>query len=94
MRNISIITQHDLVAVNGSTVRPKWQIKALEKTGYSNVKIVDKFSKSKLNQVTNSFIHAHQLSGRLLENEKYFVDIHGLEHIQSRNLSGGYSFTS
>ena len=31
MKKISIITQHDISSVNGSTVRPKWQIKALEK---------------------------------------------------------------
>ncbi len=94
MKNISIITQHDIVAVNGSTVRPKWQIKALEKNGFKNAKIVDRFTKSKINEVSKTIIHAHQFSGRLLENEKYFVDIHGLEHIQSKNLSGGYSITS
>lgn len=94
MKNISIITQHDMSSVNGSTVRPKWQIKALKNLGFENVKIIDKFSKLKLGQVTNSLIHAHQFSGRLLEKEKFFVDIHGLEHIQSKNLANGFPITS
>ena len=94
MKKISIITQHDISSVNGSTVRPKWQIKALKKSGYENVKIIDEFSKSKLNEVKDTLIHAHQFSGRLIENEKYLVDIHGLEYIQSKNLSKGYSLTS
>lgn len=94
MQKVSIITQHDCKIVNGSTVRPKWQIKALEKVGFRNAEIIDNFSKLKLNQVKNSLIHAHQFSGRLLENQRYFVDIHGLEHIQSQNLSKGYPITS
>lgn len=94
MLKVSIITEHDCKVVNGSTVRPKWQIKALEKVGFNNVKIIDNFTKLKLNEVKNSLIHAHQFSGRLLENQKYFVDIHGLEYIQSKNLSKGFSVTS
>ena len=41
MKKISIITQHDISSVNGSTVRPKWQIKALEKAGFVDAEIVD-----------------------------------------------------
>lgn len=94
MKKISIITQHDISSVNGSTMRPKWQIKALKKIGFENVEIVDNFTKSKLSKVKDNLIHAHQFSGRLLENEKYFVDIHGLEYVQSKNLSKGYPITS
>jgi len=94
MKKISIITQHDINSVNGSTVRPKWQIKALQKLGYDNAKIIDNFDKSKLNEVSNNLIHAHQFSGRLLENVKFFVDIHGLEHIQDKNLAKGFPITS
>ena len=94
MQKISITTQHDCKVPNGSTVRPKWQIKALEKAGFKNAEIVDNFDESKIEQVKNSLIHAHQFSGRLLKNKKYFVDIHGLEHLQSQNLAKGYSFSS
>jgi glycosyltransferase involved in cell wall biosynthesis len=94
MKKISIITEHDITSVNGSTVRPKWQIKALKKSGFKNVEIIDKFDESKIGQVKNSLIHAQQFSGRLLKNKKYFVDIHGLEHIQSQNLAKGYSVSS
>ena len=94
MKKISIVTQHDINSVNGSTVRPKWQIRALEKENFDNVKIVDNFSKRKLNEVSNTLIHAHQFSGRLLENEKFLVDIHGLEYVQSKNLVRGFAFTS
>jgi len=94
MEKISIITQHDISIINGSTVRPKWQIKALKKIDFENVEIVDNFTKLKLNEVKNNLIHAHQFSGRLLEKEKYFVDIHGLEYVQSKNLSNGYPITS
>jgi len=94
MKKISIITQHDISSVNGSTVRPKWQIKALEKAGFVDAEIVDNFNINKLEKISNNLIHAHQFSGRLLEKEKYFVDIHGLEHIQSKNLVKGYPITS
>ena len=94
MKKISIITQHDINSVNGSTVRPKWQIKAIQKIGFENIEIVDNFNESKREKIKNNLIHAHQFSGRILDKEKYFVDIHGLEHIQSKNLAKGYSITS
>lgn len=94
MKKISIITQHDISSVNGSTVRPKWQIKALQKLGYDKVTIIDNFNESKLNQVSNTLIHAHQFSGRIIQNEKFIVDIHGLEHIQDKNLVKGFPITS
>ena len=94
MKKISIITQHDINSVNGSTVRPKWQIKALQGLGYDDAKIIDNFDKSKLNEISNTLIHAHQFSGRILQNEKFIVDIHGLEHIQDKNLVKGFPITS
>jgi len=94
MKKISIITQHDISSVNGSTVRPKWQIKALQKVGYDKAMIIDNFNESKINQISNTLIHAHQFSGRILQNEKFIVDIHGLEHIQDKNLVKGFPITS
>lgn len=90
MKKISIITQHNMNTLNGSTVRPKWQFEALKKNNFNDVKLVDNFDKTKLNQVSDTLIHAHQFSGKWIKDQKYFVDIHGLEHIQSLNLSTGF----
>jgi len=90
MVKISLITQRNMDDVNGSTVRPRWQIEALKHNGFTDIQIIDRFDKTKLKNVSNTLIHAHQFSGRWLKNEKYLVDIHGLEHIQSLNLSAGY----
>ena len=79
MKKISIITEHDINSVNGSTVRPKWQIKALEKTGFIEVQLIDKFDKSKLKEISNILIHAHQLSGRFLKNYKFIVEKYLIE---------------
>lgn len=90
MAKVTIVTQHNLDEVNGSTVRPKWEYNALKKNGFSDVEIVDKFDQTKVKDVENTLIHAQQLSGRFLEGSKYIVDIHGIEHIQSSNLSKGF----
>lgn len=90
MKKISIITQHNMNTLNGSTVRPKWQFEALKKNNFNDVKLFDNFDKTKLNQVSDTLIHAHQFSGKWIKDQKYFVDIHGLEHIQSLNLSTGF----
>ena len=94
MAKISLITQRNMDDVNGSTVRPRWQIEALKHNGFTDIQIIDRFDKTKLKNVSNTLIHAHQFSGRWLKNEKYLVDIHGLEHIQSLNLSAGYPIHS
>ena len=94
MKNVSIITQHDVKIPNGSTIRPKWQFNALKKSGFNYVQLIDNFSPEKIKDVSNTIIHAHQFSGKWLQNEKYFVDIHGLEYIQSLNLSKGYPIFS
>ncbi len=56
--------------------------------------MIDKFDRTKLKDVSNTLIHAHQFCARLINKEKYFVDIHGLEHIQSLNLSYGFPIHS
>ena len=94
MRKVSIITQHNIKIPNGSTIRPKWEFNALKKHGFNDVKLVDNFTQDKIKDISDTLIHAHQFSGRLLKNQKYFVDIHGLEHVQSLNLSKGYPFFS
>lgn len=94
MVKISLITQRNMDEVNGSTARPRWQIEALKHNGFFDIHVIDRFDETKLKNVSNTLIHAHQLSGRWLENEKYLVDIHGLEYVQSLNLSVGYPIYS
>ena len=90
MKKVSIITQHDMNTPNGSTIRPKWQFEALKKNNFNDVELVDNFNETKLNDISDTLIHAHQFSGKWIKDQKYFVDIHGLEHIQSLNLSTGF----
>jgi len=94
MKKISMITQHDMNTPNGSTIRPKWQFEALKKNNFNDVELIDNFNETKLNEISDSLIHAHQFSGKWIKNQKYFVDIHGLEHIQSLNLSSGFPIHS
>lgn len=94
MKKISMITQHDMNTPNGSTIRPKWQFEALKKNNFNDVKLVDNFNESKLNKISDTLVHAHQFSGKWVKDQKYFVDIHGLEHIQSLNLSTGFPIHS
>ena len=94
MKKISMITQHDMNTPNGSTIRPKWQFEALKKNDFENVELIDSFNETKLNKVSDTLVHAHQFSGKWIKDQKYFVDIHGLEHIQSLNLSRGFPFHS
>ena len=67
---------------NSSSARPQRNIE---------IKIdQDNLNGTKLNDVSDTLIHAHQFSGKWIKDQKYFVDIHGLEHIQSLNLSRGF----
>ena len=53
--------------VNGSTARPRWQVEALQKHGFHDFQLVDKFNETKLKDISNTLIHAHQFSARLLD---------------------------
>ena len=90
MKKISIITHRDMNEVNGSTARPRWQVEALQKHGFHDFQLVDKFDETKLKDVANTLVHAHQFSARLLDDQRYIIDIHGLEYEQSSNLSHEY----
>ena len=94
MKKVSIITQQNMNIPNGSTIRPKWQYEMLQKHGFNDVKFVDNFNETKLKDVSDTLIHAHQFCGKWLQHQKYFVDIHGLEHVQSLNLSNGFPIHS
>ena len=73
--------------VNGSTARPRWQVEALQKHGFHDFQLVDKFDETKLNDVSDTLIHAHQFSARLLDDQKYIIDIHGLESVSYTQLT-------
>ena len=94
MTKVTIITESSISQPNGSTARPKWQFKGLKKVGFDNVELIDKFDQTKIKDVKDSLIHAQQLSGRFLNGCKYMVDVHGLENVQSSNLSVGFPIYS
>lgn len=94
MTKISMITEHNSEKKDGSTIRPKWQIKALIENGYKDIELIDNFKMNKMKKVQDKIFHAHQLSGRFLDGVKYISDIHGLEFIHSSYLKNGYPFYS
>jgi|TARA_B110000495_G_scaffold185971_1_gene184135 glycosyltransferase involved in cell wall biosynthesis len=91
---ITIATEHDSKTLNGNSVRPLWEFKALKRKKYSNVEFLDNFTEEKISGITENVIHAQQLSARFLKKEKYISDIHGLEYFQSYQLSKGFPITS
>lgn len=94
MNKVIMITEHKIDGVNASGTRPQWEIDALKKKGFSNIKLIDRFDKTKISELSNYLFHAHQLSGRLLDKAKYIVDAHGLEYVHSSHLSHGYPIYS
>ena len=89
-----MITESSIDGVDASGNRAEWEIKALAKKGFSNIKLIDKFDKTKIPKISNALIHAQQLSGRLLKNNRYIVDAHGLEFVYSSHMSHGYPLYS
>ncbi len=94
MNKICMITESSIDGVDASGNRAEWEIKALAKKGFSNIKLIDKFDKTKIPKISNALIHAQQLSGRLLKNNRYIVDAHGLEFVYSSHMSHGYPLYS
>lgn len=95
MTKIFMISEYKIDNANGSVNRPKWEIEALQRKGFTNIELIDKFDKTKINQISDDgLIHAQQLSGRFLKKSKYIADVHGLEYLHSAWLSKGYPFSS
>ena len=94
MNKVFMITEQNIDGVNASGNRAQWEINALKKKGFSDIELIDKFDKTKIPKISNSLVHAQQLSGRLLENIRYIVDAHGLEYVYSSHISHGYPFHS
>lgn len=89
-----MITEHKIDGINASGSRAKWEIDALAKKGFTNITLIDEFDETKIPEITGGLVHAQQLSARLLQNAKYVVDAHGLEHVHSHYLSYGYPIYS
>jgi len=89
-----MITEHKIDGVDASGNRAQWELDALKKNGFSNIELIDQFDKTKISQVSNSLIHAQQLSGRHLDGQRYITDAHGLEYVFSSYMSHGYPFHS
>lgn len=85
-----MITEYSIDGINASGNRAQWEINALNRKGFSDIKLIDRFDKTKIPEIEKGLVHAHQLSGRLLDNVRYVADAHGLEHVYSSHMSHGY----
>lgn len=94
MEKIVMITEYFLNDHTASSNRARWELEALERNGFTKISHIDGFKKSNVEKYSDYLFHAQQLSGRFLDKVPYISDIHGLEFIQSSNLSRGFSFHS
>ena len=72
-----MLSQYSFDKPNGSIIRAKWEYDALKKNGFTNISIIDNFSKSSKTP-SNCLFHAHQTSGQFLEKKSYISDLHGI----------------
>ena len=94
MNKVSMITERKIDGFDASGNKSEWELNALKKNGFTDIELVDEFDNTKISKVSKNLIHAQQLSGRLLENCRYIVDAHGLEHVFSSHMFRGYPFHS
>jgi glycosyltransferase involved in cell wall biosynthesis len=94
MNKIFMVTERKIDGSDASGNRAEWEFNALKKQGFTDIELVDEFDNTKISKVSKNLIHAQQLSGRLLENCRYIVDAHGLEHVFSSHMFRGYPFHS
>lgn len=94
MSKIFMITEHSIDGISASGNRAQWEINALNRKGFSEITLIDKFDNTKIQKISHGLVHAHQLSGRLLNNVRYIADAHGLEHVYSSHISHGYPIYS
>ncbi len=72
-----MLSQYSFDKPNGSIIRAKWEYDALKRNGFTNISIIDNFSKSS-KIPSNCLFHAHQTSGQFLEKKSYISDLHGI----------------
>jgi glycosyltransferase involved in cell wall biosynthesis len=72
-----MLSQYSFDKPNGSIIRAKWEYDALKRNGFTNISIIDNFSKSSKIPL-NCLFHAHQTSGQFLEKKSYISDLHGI----------------
>ena len=85
---MAMLSQYSFDKPNGSIIRAKWQYDALKRNGFTNISIIDNFSKSS-KIPSNCLFHAHQISGQFLEKKSYISDLHGIgyEEIWHKSFS-------
>jgi glycosyltransferase involved in cell wall biosynthesis len=93
MNKVVMITEYSLDQSNGSIIRVKRQIEALQKNNFKNVSVIDNFQKN-TTKPTDCLIHAQQLSGRFFEKKKYISDIHGIAAFETRAKTSQYPYHS
>ena len=74
-----MLSQYSFDTPNGSIMRAKWEYDALKRNGFTNISIIDTFSKSS-KIPTNCLFHAQQTTGQFLEKKTYISDLHGIAH--------------
>ncbi len=74
-----MLSQYSFDTPNGSIMRAKWEYDALKRNGFTNISIIDAFSKSS-KIPTNCLFHAQQTTGQFLEKKTYISDLHGIAH--------------
>ncbi len=74
-----MLSQYSFDMPNGSIMRAKWEYDALKRNGFTNISIVDNFSKSS-KIPTNCLFHAQQATGQFLEKKSYISDLHGIAY--------------
>lgn len=94
MNKVFMITERNIDGSDASGNRAEWEVNALKRKGFTDIELIDKFDKTKISKISKSLIHAQQLSGRLIENSRYIVDAHGLEHVFSSHMLHGYPIHS
>jgi len=87
-----MVTERKIDGFDASGNRAQWELNALKRKGFTDIELIDEFNETKIPKISKNLIHAQQLSGRLLENHRYIVDAHGLEHVFSSHMSHGFPF--
>ena len=94
MNNIFMVTERKIDGFDASGNRAQWELNALKRKGFTDIELIDEFNETKIPKISKNLIHAQQLSGRLLENHRYIVDAHGLEHVFHRTCLMVSPFTN
>lgn len=93
MEKIMMVTEYSYSEPNGSTMRPRWEIEALKRNGFTRISLIDKFNKTSI-KPNDCLFHAQQLSGRFFKNNSYISDLHGIAFEEMWHKSFQYQIHS